>query len=219
MLIKQGQGKIDWTDRTWNPISGKCKHNCDYCYMHAFWRRNPASVINQIKENYLLDKMKFDPCKIFVGSSTDMWGEWVSSLWIMKVINKAALHPKHIFQFLTKNPSRYMGWAFSENMWFGTTVDGTEMTQNNLFSLIRCVSKEFIRFVSFEPMIKRPFLNISHFKNLDWIIIGANSSRGAEKPPKEWADYLISTARNFDIAVWVKDNYGYPEVIKEFPKC
>ena len=155
--------------------------------------------------------------KIFVGSSGDMWGEWVDSRWISEVINTAALKPDLTFQFLTKNPSRYHGWAFSENMWLGTTVDGTKMTENNLFSLTRCVPEQFTRFVSFEPLINKPFLNISHFKNLNWIIIGADSTRSAKKPPKVWADYLITTARNFNIPVWVKDNYGYPETIKEFP--
>ncbi len=51
------------------------------------------------------------------------------------------------------------------------------------------------------------------------IIIGANSTRGAKKPPKEWADILIDYARNTNTAVWMKDNYGYPERIKEWPKC
>jgi protein gp37 len=157
--------------------------------------------------------------KVFVGSSGDMWGEWVPGKWIGEVINECALRPLNIFQFLTKNPSNYYGWAFSENMWLGTTVDGTDRTENNMFDLIRSVYPYLIRFVSFEPLIKRPLLNLTTFKHLDWIIIGANSNRGAEKPPKEWADYLIATARNFNMPVWVKDNYGYPETIKEFPKA
>lgn len=220
MLNKQGPGKIDWTDWTWNPISG-CKHGCPYCYMLRMEKRfpgmmKPAFHPDRIDELDRVRKVKPGD-KIFVGSSGDMWGEWVDSRWIADVINKAAWKPKLTFQFLTKNPSRYHGWAFSENMWFGTTVDGTKMTENNLFSLIRCVSDQYIRFVSFEPLINRPILNISHFKHLDWIIIGADSTRGAKKPPKAWADYLITTARNFNIPVWVKDNYGYPERIKEFP--
>jgi len=74
------------------------------------------------------------------------------------------------------------------------------------------------KFVSFEPLIESPMISFNLFSELDWIIIGADSSRGAKKPPKQWADFLIKTARDLSIPVWVKDNYGYPEVIKEFPK-
>lgn len=220
MLNKQGPGKIDWTDWSWNPIAG-CKHGCPYCYMLRMEKRFPGIMKPAFKPEYLerlksVRKVKLGD-KIFVGSSGDMWGEWVSSKWIMEVINAGILKSQFIFQFLTKNPSRYNGWSFSDNMWLGTTVDGTKRTENNLFSLVRCAPKQQIKFVSFEPLIERPLLNISHFKHLDWVIIGADSTRGAEKAPKEWADYLITTARNFNIPVWVKDNYGYPETIKELP--
>jgi len=57
-----------------------------------------------------------------------------------------------------------------------------------------------------------------HMQYLDWIIIGADSTRGAKKPPQKWADWLIETAMEYNIPVFIKDNYGYPEIIKEFPK-
>ena len=166
-----------------------------------------------------LDKLR-NPSKVFVGSSGDMFGNWITDGEISTVLIKTLNYPQHTFQFLTKNPGRYYEFSLDgmDNCWFGTTVDGTWRTENNLFSLIRCVPDKCIKFVSFEPLINKPLLNISHFKNLDWIIIGADSTRGATKPPKKWADYLVTTARNFNIPVFVKDNYKYPEVIKEFPE-
>ena len=126
-------------------------------------------------------------------------------------------------QFLTKNPSRYDDfycWDM-KNCWFGTTDDGTPQTKNNIRDLIISVDyPAIITFASFEPLlaeITSPHLSL-HMKFLDWIIIGADSNRGAKKPPKEWADRLIDVARENDTAVGVKDNYGYPEIIKEFPK-
>jgi protein gp37 len=221
MLNKQGPGKIDWTDWTWNPISG-CLHGCPYCYMLRMEKRFPGMMEPKFHPDRLEEfkrARKVKPGdKVFVGSSGDMWGEWVKSRWIMETLETVSMFPRITFQFLTKNPGRYHGWAFFENCWFGTTVDGTTRTQYNLFTLLRRVPAHFVRFVSFEPLIERPLLNLTHFKHLDWIIIGADSTRGAEKPPKEWADYLINTARNFNIPVWVKDNYGYPEIIKEFPE-
>ncbi len=219
MLNKQGPGKIDWCDKTWNPISGKCLHNCGYCYMHRFWLLHPDMAKHQLKGNYLADNMPKNPSKIFVGSSTDMWGSWVHDEWIDKVLNKVEKNPQHTFQFLTKNPERYGDYkSLPKNGWYGTTIDGTDKTISNLRYLVETVPDR-LKFVSFEPLIEKPDIGSCHdFSKLGWVIIGADSSRGANKPPKKWADLLISWCRQDNIPVWVKDNYGYPEVIKEFPK-
>ena len=155
MLNKQGPGKIDWCDDTWNPIAGKCHHNCSYCYMHRFWRlRDNAKHL--LKKNYLSDRMPENPSKIFVGSSTDMWGEWVDEEWIHQVLAIPDKHPEHTYQFLTKNPSRYDDfycWDM-KNCWFGTTDDGTPQTKNNIRDLIISVDyPAIITFASFEPLL------------------------------------------------------------------
>lgn len=219
MLNKQGPGKIDWTDYTWNPISGKCNHGCLYCYMHGFWRRYPEMAKLQFKEKYLLDKMPKKPSKIFVGSSTDMWGDWVHGELIEEVLYKVHQHKQHTFQFLTKNPKRYDDFDLSllDNCWFGTSEDGTFKTLENHKLLVDRIPKDITKFVSFEPLIESPMISFNEFAELDWIIIGADSSKGAKKPLKLWADFLIHKARELNIPVWIKDNYGYPETIKEFP--
>jgi protein gp37 len=121
-------------------------------------------------------------------------------------------NPKHTFQFLTKNPKRYVEFELPQNAWYGTTDDGTGRTRNNIYELTD-ISHRTI-FVSFEPLLTW----VDFFDPLvDWIIIGANSNRGAKKPPIAWADSLIIHAQLFDIPIWVKDNYNYPQKIKEFP--
>jgi len=220
MLNKQGPGKIDYCNFTWNPISGRCLHNCPYCYMYALWRRFPEMAKHQLKEKYLADKFPKKPSKIFVGSSTDMWGDWVDGDWIKKVLKKIEENPQHIFQFLTKNPMRYGDFDLSlfDNCWCGTTFDGTDNTIDNIANLIIHANCN-LKFVSFEPLIEKPIIDSCHdFSKLGWVIIGADSTRGAKKPPKEWADLLISWCGQDNIPVWVKDNYGYPETIKEFPR-
>lgn len=222
MLNKQGPGKIDWTDWTWNPISG-CTHNCSYCYIKAMDKRfksnlmEPAYYPERFKD--LKSKKLKDGDKVFVGSSGDMWGNWVSDEWIGNVLDKVDSMPKNIFQFLTKNPAMYADFRLDgmHNSWFGTSEDGTWRTLENHKILTDCVPKEMIKFVSFEPLIAKPIISLS-FYDLDWIIIGADSTPGAEKPPKEWANFLINEANRRGIPVFVKDNYGYPETIKEFPK-
>lgn len=222
MLNKQGRGKIDWTDYTWNPISG-CRHNCSYCYIKSMDDRFKSNIMEPAWHPERLKdienkKLKSND-KIFVGSSGDMWGNWVDKGWIDEILEIADCYNQYIFQFLTKNPIKYSDYDFTglDNCWFGTSEDGTWRTLENHKILSMHIPESLIKFVSFEPIISKPIIS-SFFYELNWIIIGADSNKGAEKPPKEWADFLISAARENNIPVFVKDNYGYPEAIKEFPK-
>ncbi|MCP3941683.1 MAG: DUF5131 family protein [Desulfobacteraceae bacterium] len=223
MLNKQGPGKIDWTDYTWNPISG-CHHDCSYCYMKRMEKRFPGIMEPKFKPESIKKfqkNRKLKPGdKIFVGSSGDMWGNWMTENQISAVLIETLNHPENIFQFLTKNPKRYNDFHLEsvDNCWYGTTVDGTAFTRNNMDDLIRATAGAWTRFVSFEPLIQPVSQHdLSNICLLDWIIIGADSTRGAARPPKQWADCLINEARKSNVPVFVKDNYGYPEKIKEFP--
>jgi len=237
MLNKQGPGKIDWTDYTWNPISG-CLHSCDYCYMRRMQKRFKDIMIpafhtqrlDDIKPYLKPSNIKIDPggndfsrpTNIFVGSSGDMWGEWVSKDWINSVLSIIENYPQHRFQFLTKNPERYKEFSLPKNGIYGTTMDGTKKTEWNMAKLLYSTEKHsnLKVFISFEPLLKRIPISayLEDFEFLNWMIIGANSSRGAKKPPLHWAGALIALAKEFNIPVFVKDNYFYPERFKEMPK-
>lgn len=218
MLNCQGPDKIDWTDFTWNPITG-CLNDCPYCYMKRMEKRFPGITKPRYRPEYLKDlrSRKLKPGnKIFVGSSGDMWGRWMSDDAISIVLQAAGQRKDLIFQFLTKNPQRYFDFCLdnNENFWFGTSIDGTCRTLENLPLLMDSVPKSAVKFVSFEPLIEKPRIS-SAFYDLDWIIIGADSTKSAVKPPQSWADFLIREARDAVIPVWVKDNYGYSKRIKE----
>ena len=224
MLNKQGPGKIDFCDYSWNPISG-CLHGCYYCYMRRMEKRFPGIMKPDYRERYLIDIQKLKkPSNIFVGSSGDMWGRWVPAEQIENVLDIVTDNPKHRFQFLTKNPKRYREFNLPSNGIYGTTIDGMEKTAWNLEILLQAIKwlPEYQPkiFVSFEPLLKPiPLHTITkNFEYLDWIIIGANSNRGAEQPPLHWAGALISLAIEFEIPVFVKNNYNYPEKFKEMPK-
>ena len=214
-LNKQGPRKIDWCDYTWNPISG-CLHGCDYCYMRRMEKRFPGIMEPTFHLGRLADPLNLkEPSRIFVGSSGDMWGEWVDEEWIDDVLDVCEVFaPQHTYQFLTKNPIRYAHFDLPKNGWYGTTLDGSERTKDNYIDLIFSVDVKR-RFISFEPLLAGVDLNLA---GIQWVIIGANSNRGAPKPPDEWADRIIEIARECGGAVWVKDNYQYHLRIKEFPK-
>ncbi len=229
----------EWFDKSWNPINGRCPNNCvdlngePYCYM---WR--PGGIGDRFKKThdhplYLNQKILNQIPKsgrVLVGSSTDMFVDEVPDEWIEKVFYK--IYDLQIYYesvlcfFLTKNPYRYIqlikSWVeLPVCAWYGTTYDGMSCNRDNI-AILKSLHREietlppYKKFISFEPMLKEPprYLDLS---GIDWIIIGADSRRGKPKPPKEWADYLIAEARKVGAMVLVKDNYGYPERIKEMP--
>lgn len=221
-MNKQNDKKIDWTSASWNVITG-CKHSCHYCYAkrmalrlagrYGYPKENPFQPTfhaNRLHQPINLKK----PQPIFVSSMGDMWGEWVDSEWIDNVLDVCSVFaPWHIYQFLTKNPKRYKEFKPLANCWYGTTDDGTERTRGNSLKLVSA-ALEPRRFISFEPLLA---CRIPDLLGIQWVIIGADSTRGAEKPPKEWADIIIGLARKQHIPVFVKDNYNYPDRIKEMP--
>ena len=137
-----------------------------------------------------------------------MWGEWVNPTLILTVLKTCEETPQHTYQFLTKNPSRYGQPLFDlpKNGWYGTTVDGTERTKNNLEDLMISTNGycHITRFVSFEPLLKRVEPDLF---GISWVIIGADSTKGAQKPPVEWAAAIVKEARKHNIPVWIKENY------------
>lgn len=215
-MNKQGLGKIDWCDYSWNPISG-CLHGCPYCYMQRMKKRfknimTPAFHSSRLRHPAKVKK----PSLIFTGSSGDMWGDFIQTEWIDNVLDACSTFaPWHTYQFLTKNPKRYGEFYCIENGWYGTTDDGTKRTKNNIRDLVYYAQAGMVgRFVSFEPLLAPVEPDLF---GIQWVIIGADSTRGAKKPPKEWADSIIRLARKRNLPVFVKDNYGYPKRLKEMP--
>lgn len=173
--------KIEWTDYTWNPVTG-CKHSCYYCYARRIAMRftkhfKPTFHNNRLKNPFSLKK----PNKIFVCSMADLFGDWVPREWIDKVIRVVDENPQHTFQFLTKNPKRYKEFKFPKNCWIGVTIDYPNQTR--IDHLIRSYG---YRFISFEPILGD--MSRLDLSGIDLCIIGRDTSPGAELPKKEWIE-------------------------------
>ena len=217
--------KIEWTDYTWNPITG-CKHGCWYCYARKLAQRfkkifpngfEPTFHPERLKEPWELKK----PSKIFVCSIADLFAPWTQVEWRHAVLQSIFDCPiKHTFQMLTKNPEeipRFLGWK--QNMWLGTTVTNTDNDWQNIawIRLVKCP----VKFVSFEPLLYKLPSWVS-LEGIQWVIIGKLTGSKKVKLEREWVQEILRRAQNYSIPVFMKDNLCPPfeksELIQEFPK-
>ena len=181
--------KIEWCDATWNPVVG-CKNGCWYCYgkrMNDRFKWIPKWNEPQLFDKRLIEDMPKKPSKIFVGSMCDLFGDWIHKDWIKWIISIVKRNPQHTFQFLTKNPKRYLEFDFPNNCWLGTTItnrkDGwriIDLTRNNNY-----------KFISFEPLLDMFDKEMNYWlKGIDLVIVGAMTGIGAIKPKKEWIESI-----------------------------
>jgi protein gp37 len=119
---------------------------------------------------------------------------------------------QHTFQILSKFPQGYKNYDFSENVWIGATID-TQARANSILNALKEANAS-VKFISFEPLLENLDMDL---QGINWIIIGADSRIGANKPPMDWADNLIIQAKKLNIPVLVKENYKYKDRLKEFP--
>jgi len=115
-LNKQKGNMYPFVTHTWNPIRGKCPHDCSYCYMKVYPQKELRFVESEMETN--LGEGNF----IFVGSSTDMWASIVAYLWIDNTLRHCYyFHNRYLFQ--SKNPIRFTRFQFPENTILGTTLE------------------------------------------------------------------------------------------------
>jgi len=206
--------KIDWTDFSWNPITG-CNHGCWYCYGRKLFHRFGKSY----KPVFYPDRLgqpaqRKKPAKIFVCSVSDLFAPWTKDEWREAVLKDIENCPiKHTFQLLTKNPERIdKNYKFPDNVWVGTTVTGVDDLQN--IEEIKKV-KAKVRFVSFEPLLAD--IDVILKENIDWIIIGKLTGSKKVKLNLHWVNFLILCAKSYKIPLFLKDNLNWPEKIQQFP--
>ena len=213
---------IEWTDYTWNPVTG-CKGAegdglCSYCYIKRLrnYNTNPAFHPERLDQPLRVKK----PQKVFVCSTADLFGDWICEEWIKRIIDIVNKANWHTFQFLTKNPLRFSEFDFPSNVWLGTTVEDIEHYERAI-ELIASTNSNRITFISFEPLMT--FMEGSAFVAMDWYIIGAMTGKDAEKfaPKEEWIEKILTMAKNLNIPVFMKDNLKpnwSKKLIREFPE-
>jgi len=118
-LNKQKGNMYAFVTHTWNPIRGKCPHDCSYCYMRTYPQGDFRFVEKEMETN--LGEGNF----IFVGSSTDMWvGETLGD-WVLNTLRHCCKYPLNRYLFQSKNPARFLPFIdfMPADFILGTTIE------------------------------------------------------------------------------------------------
>lgn len=176
---------IEWTDATWNPVTGcsKVSPGCKNCYAERLAARLEAMGNPRYRNGFEVtlhpDQLTLPlrwkgPRKIFVNSMSDLFHEAIPDDFIKQVFDVMAKADWHVFQILTKRAERLEALAaqlpWPENIWQGVSVESEEYTWR-----IRHLQEvpAAVRFISVEPLLG-PISRLP-LKGINWVIVGGES--------------------------------------------
>lgn len=221
MGVKTG---IEWTDATWNPMTGctKLSAGCDHCYAYtvaqtktreSYLRRDPVknTVANRADpfaprfwEDRLDDPLKWrDSRRIFVNSMSDVFHAHFSLEMIQQVFEVMEQASWHQFQVLTKRPERAVRLAphlpWPGNVWLGTSIE--DMRVAHRADALRAIPAA-VRFISAEPLLGS--LDALDLRDIHWVIGGGESGVGYRACNIEWARGLRDLCQRDGVAFFWK---------------
>jgi protein gp37 len=192
---------IEWTNATWNPVTGctKISPGCDNCYAERFSERF-RGVPNHPFENgfdltlrpgRLEQPLKWrKPKMIFVNSMSDLFHKEIPKAYIDQVFETMERADWHVFQVLTKRSSLmrdYVNARYGKDgeapphIWLGASVE--DMPQKSRIKHIRDM-RAATRFLSLEPLIAD--LGSLDLRGIHWVIVGGESGPGHRPMEEEW---------------------------------
>lgn len=204
-LNKTTGNMYDFITHTWNPIKGKCSHDCVYCYMKRFGNLKPVRMVGkELKTD--LGSGNF----IFVGSSTDMWADDVNDLWIQEVLNICECFNSNKYLFQSKNPDRINDFFIPPNSVIGTTIESNfddyqiskaPPMQERANGIDRANFYGYETMITIEPILEfdlKLFVEMIKTAKPTWINIGADSQKqNLPEPSFEKVKELIAELSKF----------------------
>jgi protein gp37 len=197
-----GFSHIEWTEATWNPVTGctKISAGCKNCYAERMSYRLQAMGKPQYKNAFKLtlqpDALEIPlmwkkPRVIFVNSMSDLFQEGVGLDYTKRVFEIMNNTPRHTYQILTKRPEIALDYSsqlnWSSNIWMGTSVESPKVLER-ITSLREIPAK--VRFLSVEPLLER--IPVLPLRGISWVIVGGESGPGSRPMDPEW----VTTIRN-----------------------
>lgn len=207
---------IEWTDSTWNPMTGctKVSAGCKNCYAE----RVSLRFSTDFKYRFHPQRLKVPgrwkkPRKIFVCSMSDLFQEDASVEEIRQVFEAMAAGPQHTYQVLTKRIDRAIRWTINRpgalswpsNIWLGTTAENQEIARKRIPILLQSPAR--MKFLSVEPLLGP--VSLAHWlKDIDWVIAGGESGPGNRPVAASWIRVIRDECRAAGVPFFFKQWSG-----------
>jgi protein gp37 len=214
---------IEWTDATWNPITGcdRVSPGCDNCYALRLAKRlkamgqpkyqrdgdsrtsGPGFRLTLHPDTLGLPRTWRSPRRVFVDSMSDLFHPQVPDEFIMRTFETMADTDRHQYQVLTKRPRRAAAMAerlvWGDNVWLGTSIESDEYT-SRAEDLRRVPAS--VRFLSLEPLLGPvPGLDLT---GIDWVIVGGESGPRARPMDPSWVVQIRDRCHSEGVAFFLK---------------
>lgn len=205
---------IEWTERTWNPITGCSKKSlgCQNCYAERMANRLHKMGNARYLNNFVVTVHPdlFDqplkirkPSMIFVCSMSDLFHDEVDFDILDQLFNIMKQASQHTFQVLTKRPERMSEYfktrVVPDNVWVGTTIEHIDYSGRLKYLLSINANTKFL---SCEPLLGS--LSKLNLKGVSWVIVGGESGPKARILEKQWVIELLEQCENLKIPFFFK---------------
>lgn len=208
------KSNIEWTEMTWNPVSGctKISQGCKNCYAERMAKRLKAMGSDRYRNGFrvtlhpdLLDAPRRwkRSRTVFVNSMSDLFHEDVPDDYIARVFDTMSACPQHTFQVLTKRAERLAELAprlpWPAHVWMGVSVEDRRVI-GRVPKLQEVPAA--IRFLSLEPLIG-PLEDLP-LEGISWAIVGGESGPRARPMKREWVNSILKQCRAAGVAFFFK---------------
>ena len=233
-----GKTTIEWTECSWNPVTGctKISDGCKNCYAATMAHRLKAMgnvrYQNEFQvtiHNDLIKKpLEWKTSKlIFVNSMSDLFHKDVPDEIILQIFETMNLANWHTFQILTKRSERLVELSarikWTPNIWMGVSVE-SKKTIYRSEDLKK--TKAAVKFISAEPLLES--ISSINLNGIDWLIVGGESGHHCRPMEEQWVIELRDLAISTNTAFFFKQWGGYNkkkngselqgQFYKEYPK-
>lgn len=207
--------KIEWTEQTWNPVTGciKVSPGCKHCYAETLSYRLQAMGAPGYENGFNLSLLperlsqplqRRKPTMYFVNSMSDLFQDDIPFEFIDRVMDIITKTPHHTYQILTKRSQRmyeyFIDRAAPENAWLGVSVEDKRYGIPRIADLQKIKTKT--RFLSAEPLLED--LGKINLTGIHWVIVGGESGIYARPMKKDWAINLMKQCQQKKVDFFFK---------------
>jgi protein gp37 len=187
---------------------------CSYCYARRMYKRFHWDETIRFEPQSSFVQCFNAPAgsRIFVGSTMELFGDWVDPAWLKGIFNWCRMYKEKTFIFLTKQPQNLIKWSpFPDNCWVGVSATNYHTFIEGIHNFHSVNAK--VKFLSIEPLLNWEMGNHGYRagrlvdSGINWLIIGQQTPvRMSTMPKVGWVEEIVTAADKAKIPVFLKSN-------------